>query len=69
MLPPHKFEKIDEGLIEIPEADVSHIRRKWLDLPYASVSKAQMLDIYLPDEGESPLPVKLNINGGALIKI
>jgi acetyl esterase/lipase len=65
MLPPHKFGNMDEGPIEIPEADVSHIQRKWLDLPYASTSASQMLDIYLPAKGEGPFPVVLHIHGGA----
>lgn len=45
-------------------ADVSHIRRKWLDLPYASLSPSQKLDIYLPDGGDGPFPVILNFHGG-----
>jgi acetyl esterase/lipase len=45
-------------------ADVSHIQRKWLDLPYASLSPAQKLDIYLPEEGDGPFPVILHIHGG-----
>jgi acetyl esterase/lipase len=48
----------------IPPADVSHIRRKWLDIPYASLSPAQQLDIYLPEQGEGPFPVIVHIHGG-----
>ncbi len=48
-----------------PPADVSHIARKWLDLPYATISPAQKLDIYLPDEGDGPFPVLFSIHGGA----
>jgi acetyl esterase/lipase len=44
--------------------DVSHMARKWLDIPYASLSAAQRLDIYLPGEGEGPFPVLLRIHGG-----
>jgi acetyl esterase/lipase len=44
---------------------VSHIARKWLDVPYAPVSAAQQLDIYLPDAGGGPFPVVLAIHGGA----
>jgi acetyl esterase/lipase len=58
-----KFTYVDEDYI--PPADVSHIRRKWLDLPYASLSPSQMLDIYLPEEGKGPYPVILYIHGGA----
>jgi acetyl esterase/lipase len=65
MKAPRKFEPIDEASIYVPPADVSHIRRKWLDLPYANISSAQNLDIYLPDEGEGPFPVILYIHGGA----
>ena len=50
-----------------PQADVSSIRRKWLDLPYAFLSPAQRLDLYLPDEGEGPFPVILSIHGGAFM--
>ena len=50
MEPKKKFEHVDEAFIHIPEADVSHINRKWLDLPYASLSQSQKLDIYLPDK-------------------
>jgi acetyl esterase/lipase len=62
--PSGKFGHMDGAAIHMPEADVSHIRRKWLDLPYASLSPAQKLDIYLPDEGDGPFPVVLDIHGG-----
>jgi acetyl esterase/lipase len=51
-------------IFQIPMADVSNFRRKWLDLPYANLSPAQKLDIYLPDEGDGPFPVILHIHGG-----
>jgi len=41
------------------------IKRKWLDIPYATQSQAQKLDIYLPDEGNGPFPVILSVHGGA----
>jgi hypothetical protein len=50
---------------QLPPADVSHISRKWLDMPYAPTSAAQRLDIYLPDQGGGPLPVLFVIHGGA----
>ena len=56
---------MDETSIQIPQADVSHIRRKWLDLPYASISESQKLDIYLPHKGDGPFPVILHLHGGA----
>lgn|GEM_PF-204149 len=65
MGPGRRFERIDEASIQIPPADVSYICRKWLDLPYASTSQAQKLDIYLPAEGNGPFPVILHLHGGA----
>jgi len=56
---------VDETSIQIPQADVTHIRRKWLDLPYASISESQKLDIYLPPKGDGPFPVILHLHGGA----
>jgi acetyl esterase/lipase len=47
------------------EADVSHVRRKHLDIPYAHLSPAQKLDLYLPEAGEGPFPVFLHVHGGA----
>ena len=65
MKQPDKSTRVDEASIYIPPADVSYIYRKWLDLPYASRSSSQYLDIYLPDEGDGPFPVILYIHGGA----
>jgi len=50
-----------------PPANADHIKRKFLDIPYAHVSPAQRLDIYLPDEGKGPFPVILSIHGGAFM--
>ncbi len=59
-----KFKSLNQPFFEIPKADVSHIQRKWFDLPYASLSPAQKLDIYLPNEGSGPFPIILFIHGG-----
>lgn len=50
-----------------PPVDTDHIKRKFLDVAYASLSPAQKLDIYLPDVGEGPFPVILSIHGGAFM--
>ncbi|RPI00866.1 MAG: alpha/beta hydrolase [Calditrichaeota bacterium] len=47
------------------KAPTESITRKWLDIAYASLSPAQKLDIYLPEQGEGPFPVILSIHGGA----
>jgi acetyl esterase/lipase len=44
-----------------------HIRGKFIDVPYAVLSPAQKLDIYLPEAGEGPFPVILAIHGGAFM--
>jgi acetyl esterase/lipase len=41
------------------------VQRKWLDIPYATLSPAENLDIYLPNEGNGPFPVILAIHGGS----
>jgi acetyl esterase/lipase len=50
-----------------PPPNVEHIKRKHLDLPYAHLSSAEKLDIYLPNEGEGPYPVIVSIHGGAFM--
>jgi acetyl esterase/lipase len=52
---------------EPPPANTDHIKRKFLDIPYASLSQAQKLDIYLPDESKVPFPVIVWIHGGAFM--
>lgn len=53
--------------LQHPPADVSHILRKDLDVPYATLSTAQKLDVYLPDSGMAPFPVIVSIHGGAFM--
>ena len=56
------------AIADVPApADTSHISRKFLDLRYAYLSVAEMLDIYLPEAGEGPFPVILSIHGGAFM--
>ncbi len=45
--------------------NTDQIKRKWLDVAYATASPAQKLDIYLPEEGNGPFPVIVSIHGGA----
>jgi acetyl esterase/lipase len=52
---------------EPPPANTDHVRRRFLDIPYAYLSPAQKLDVYLPDEGEGPFPVIVSIHGGAFM--
>jgi acetyl esterase/lipase len=50
-----------------PATSTAGIKRKWLNISYASLSSAQKLDIYLPDEGDGPFPVIISIHGGAFM--
>ena len=52
---------------EPPPANTEHIKRRFLDIPYATLSPAQKLDVYLPDEGKGPFPVIVSIHGGAFM--
>ena len=47
-----------------PMADISWVKRKFLDVPYGKESKSQCFDLYLPDEGEGPFPLLIHIHGG-----
>jgi len=54
----------------LPEADISWIKHKELDITYARVSSAQTLDLYLPDTLRSdgkPYPLIMHIHGGAFM--
>ena len=52
------------GNAQTRETDVSDIKNKYLDIPYATKSDAQKLDIYFPDKGDGPYPVLISIHGG-----
>ena len=47
-----------------PMADISWIKNKFLDVEYGNESKAQRIDVYLPEEGEGPFPALVHIHGG-----
>jgi acetyl esterase/lipase len=50
-----------------PDADTSHVKRKYLNIPYADLSPFQKIDVYLPDEGSGPFPVIVSLHGGAFM--
>ena len=64
-----RFDPNEHYAVEMqpPPAYTHHIKRRYLDIPYAHLSLSQKLDIYLPDEGEGPFPVILSIHGGAFM--
>jgi acetyl esterase/lipase len=73
MDPDRRFDHETHYAVQNPEgegpglAETDHIKRKYLDIPYAKVSPLQKLDIYLPNEEEGPYPVILSIHGGAFM--
>lgn len=54
----------DEEGFRLSPVDASRFHRKWLDVPYAAASRAQRLDLYIPESGDGPFPVVLHIHGG-----
>ena len=54
---------IEQVRTHIP-AETGFINRKFLDIPYAPGGERRLLDIYLPNEGEGPFPVIIDIFGG-----
>ncbi|MBC2852187.1 alpha/beta hydrolase [Cetobacterium sp. 8H] len=42
-----------------------NIKNKFIDLPYATKSQRQKLDLYLPNSGNKPYPLIIHIHGGA----
>lgn len=58
----------DAPPFEQPEVDVSGIKRKFLDVPYAGTDNpSQMMDIFLPEEGDGPFPTLIQFHGGAFM--
>ena len=43
--------------------DPSKLKRKFLDIQYGTLPE-QILDVYLPDEGEGPFPLIIYVHGG-----
>ena len=46
--------------------DTDHIKRKYLALPFCEINSTpnQRLDLYLPEQGEGPFPLIINVSGG-----
>ena len=49
------------------EIDPSQFERCYLDVPYASEDSRQVLDIWLPNEGEGPFPLIVFVHGGGWV--
>lgn len=53
------------GDFQPPMADISWVKRKFLDVAYDTQSPRQCFDLYLPEEGNGPFPLLIHIHGGA----
>lgn len=53
------------GDFQPPMADISWVKRKFLDVTYDTQSPRQCFDLYLPEEGDGPFPLLIHIHGGA----
>jgi acetyl esterase/lipase len=62
------LDKLEEKWIDlsykIPRTKIDGISRRWLDIAYDKEHELQKLDIYLPEEGQGPFPVIVNVHGG-----
>lgn len=47
----------------VPQAKTDHITRQYRDIPYGEF-ELQKLDIYLPEQGDGPFPIIINVHGG-----
>ncbi|MBN1265457.1 MAG: alpha/beta hydrolase, partial [Anaerolineales bacterium] len=50
----------------VPQAKTDHITRQFRDLPYGE-HPLQKLDVYLPEQGDGPFPVIVNVHGGGFM--
>lgn len=49
------------------EIDPAQFKRCYLDVPYASEDPRQVLDLWLPNEGEGPFPLIVFVHGGGWV--
>ncbi|MBQ9414966.1 MAG: alpha/beta hydrolase [Clostridia bacterium] len=54
---------IEQKRYHIP-ASAGFVRRKFLDLRYAEGSDKRFLDLYLPNDGDGPFPLLVDVFGG-----
>ncbi len=65
---PLKWRNQNLVLEESPETytvlETPDIKRKFLDIRYADRNEDEALDLYLPEEGDGPFPVIIDLHGG-----
>lgn len=50
----------------VSQAKTDHITRQYRDIPYGEET-LQQLDIYLPEQGNGPFPIIINVHGGGFV--
>ena len=48
---------------QIKEA-TDFVKTQWMDVPYATLSPSETLNIYIPNEGKGPFPTIIYVHGG-----
>lgn len=62
------LDSLHEVMSKMPPINTHGATRYWHDIPYATQSAAQKLDIYLPNTpSEKPYPVVIAIHGGGFV--
>jgi len=51
----------------LPQSELDKVKNKFLDIPYATQSPFQILDIYLPEKGKGPYKTIVHFHGGAFL--
>jgi acetyl esterase/lipase len=50
-----------------PAPNMDYVKQKFYDVKYGSVSPTQTCDIYLPNDAKGPVPVIVDLHGGAFM--
>ncbi len=66
-----KTAKLNQEWIDInqsiPVPKIDFINKKYLDIAYGYTSPLQTMDLYIPNEGEKPYPLVINVHGGGFM--
>ena len=55
------------GMGSFREIDPTQFVRYFLDVPYADEDPRQVMDVWLPNEGEGPFPLIVFVHGGGWV--
>ena len=55
------------GMGSFREIDPTQFARYFLDVPYVDEDPRQVMDVWLPNEGEGPFPLIVFVHGGGWV--